>query len=124
MKHLFLISIVFWVSIDSLLAQKDKNSDSLISFGKDFNPGQPLVVIDGDVYDSIRLATYRASAINKNQITLRDRSQSMMLAIPGDPDDIETIAVLKNETAVNLYGDKAKNGVLIINTKKAKDKSN
>jgi len=125
MKQLFLISFVLWLSIGCLLAQKDQNSDSLISFGKDFSPGQlhPLVVIDGDVFDSLRLATYVAFAINKNQITLRDRSRSTILTIPGNPDDIETITVLKNETAVNLYGEKAKNGVLVINTKGAKNKA-
>lgn len=35
-----------------------------------------------------------------------------------NPDDIESISVLKEESATELYGDKAKNGVILINSKK------
>ena len=113
MKHVFLFSFVLWLSIDSLLAQKEQNSGSGISFRNNFNPGQsqPLVVIDGFVYDSLRLATDGPLAISKNPIMYIN------------PDDIEAFTILKNETAVYLYGDKAKNGVLVITTKKAKDKT-
>ena len=113
MKHVFLFLFVLLLSIDSLHAQKEQNSDSGISLRNKRDPGQPppLVVIDGFAYDSLRLATYGTPAINKNQITNIN------------PDDIETIAVLKNETAVYLYGDKTKYGVIIITTKKVKDKS-
>ncbi|MFD2284761.1 TonB family protein [Pedobacter petrophilus] len=37
-----------------------------------------------------------------------------------NPNDIESINVLKNNTAINLYGLKAKDGVLLVTTKKVK----
>lgn len=40
-----------------------------------------------------------------------------------NPDDIASINVLKNESATSIYGDKGKNGVVIISTKKAKENS-
>jgi TonB-dependent SusC/RagA subfamily outer membrane receptor len=35
-------------------------------------------------------------------------------------DDIESISILKDESARKLYGDKGKNGVIVIKTKKGK----
>ena len=40
-----------------------------------------------------------------------------------DPNNIESITILKDKTAVAIYGSKATKGVIIINTKK-KDKKN
>jgi TonB-dependent SusC/RagA subfamily outer membrane receptor len=37
-----------------------------------------------------------------------------------DPDDIETISVLKDASSTSLYGSRAANGVVIITTKKGK----
>jgi TonB-dependent SusC/RagA subfamily outer membrane receptor len=37
-----------------------------------------------------------------------------------NPKDIESISVLKDNSATALYGDKGKNGVVVITTKKAK----
>lgn len=39
-----------------------------------------------------------------------------------EPNDIESISVLKGESATSLYGDKGKNGVVLINTKEASKK--
>jgi TonB-linked SusC/RagA family outer membrane protein len=39
-----------------------------------------------------------------------------------NPDDIESISVLKGPNAAALYGSRAANGVIVINTKKAKQK--
>ena len=36
-------------------------------------------------------------------------------------EDIDSISVLKNQSAVKLYGEKAKNGVILITTKKGKE---
>ena len=113
MKALFLISVVLFLSIDSALAQKEQNSSAGSPDDKNVNAGRPLVVIDGSVYDSL---VDDALAINKNRIWLRDASRSMF-SIPANPDDIEAFTFLKDDTAVSLYGDKAKNGVLIITTK-------
>ena len=57
----------------------------------------PLVVVDGQV------ANVDLSAIN--------------------PDDIESLTVLKDAAATSLYGVRASNGVIVIVTKKAKDKT-
>lgn len=35
-----------------------------------------------------------------------------------EPQDIESMSVLKDKSATEIYGDKAKNGVIIIRTKK------
>lgn len=39
-----------------------------------------------------------------------------------EPNSIENITVLKNKPAINIYGDKGKNGVVIVKTKTIKDK--
>ncbi|MBB6236750.1 TonB-dependent SusC/RagA subfamily outer membrane receptor [Pedobacter sp. AK013] len=41
-----------------------------------------------------------------------------------DPSSIESIAILKNSSATTLHGDKGKNGVVVITTKKATSKKN
>lgn len=51
--------------------------------------------------------------LNGNEITAKD----MKLL---NPSDIESIAVLKDQSATTLYGAKATNGVVVITTKKAK----
>ena len=51
--------------------------------------------------------------LNGNEITAKD----MKLL---NPSDIESIAILKDQSATALYGAKATNGVVIITTKKAK----
>jgi TonB-dependent SusC/RagA subfamily outer membrane receptor len=35
-----------------------------------------------------------------------------------NPSDIESITVLKDENAMSIYGEKGKNGVIVIKTKK------
>jgi TonB-dependent SusC/RagA subfamily outer membrane receptor len=61
--------------------------------------GKPLIVIDGIVY------------------TDQDILNSL------NPDDIDSISILKEETAVRIYGEKGKNGVIIITTKSNKEKN-
>lgn len=39
-----------------------------------------------------------------------------------DPNDIESISVLKNKSAIAIYGDKGINGVILITTKEAESK--
>ena len=106
MKHAFLISFVLCLVVDSLMAQKETNPSSSISFRFDLVQARPLIVIDGFVCDSTRLNTISTLAKNVHQIT------------DINPDDVDTITVLKNDTAVNLYGEMARKGVLIITTKK------
>lgn len=60
---------------------------------------QTLYVIDGIVYDSSNYDNTNSNAISFN------------------PDDIESISVLKDSIASALYGIRGKNGVIIITTK-------
>ena len=59
------------------------------------NVKKALIIVDGEVKEGMNLS----------QIS---------------PETIESITVMKNETAIAEYGDKAKDGVIIITTKKNK----
>ena len=67
---------------------------------------QPLYVIDG-------------VAIANNDVTSGLKSQSVLASI--NPDDIESMTILKDAAAASLYGSRAANGVIIITTKKGKE---
>lgn len=65
---------------------------------------QPLYVVDG------------VPITNDSMISSGVRSQSVLSTI--NPDDIESMTVLKDAAASSLYGSRAANGVIIITTKK------
>ncbi len=67
---------------------------------------QPLIILDGNIMD----AQYDRMAAHEGFFN------NLIAGI--DPDNIESIQVLKNGTA--LYGAKGSNGVIIINTKRGK----
>lgn len=71
---------------------------------------QPLFVIDGILIDN------STTAIN-DQGSLRGLSNR---AADINPDDIESISILKGGAATALYGQAGSNGVVVINTKTAK----
>ncbi|BDD10036.1 SusC/RagA family TonB-linked outer membrane protein [Fulvitalea axinellae] len=66
----------------------------------------PLYVIDGIIVE------------NSNQSTITDTEQSPLSQI--NPDDIESISILKDASATALYGSRGANGVVVITTKKGK----
>lgn len=66
---------------------------------------QPLYVVDGIPVLS-----------DKDDITSGLKSQSILATL--NPDDIESMTVLKDAAAASLYGSRAANGVIIITTKK------
>jgi TonB-linked SusC/RagA family outer membrane protein len=73
---------------------------------------QPLFVIDGMQIDN----SDGSNGVNKNGgLDLGNGASDI------NPDDIETIDVLKGPNAAALYGSRAANGVIIITTKKAKE---
>jgi TonB-dependent SusC/RagA subfamily outer membrane receptor len=81
---------------DTLKASKEKGSSIVIKMdgaGAKTNGQKPLYVLDGEVI-----------------------SESIMSVI--DPNKIEAINVLKGPSATALYGDKGKDGVILITTKK------
>ncbi len=67
---------------------------------------RPLYVIDGIAVDA---GTDLSSTV---------KSSSLMATI--NPDDIESVTVLKDAAAASLYGSRAANGVILITTKKGK----
>ena len=98
-------------------------SDIIIRGISSLNPGannQPLVVIDGmPVNNSTVVASVIPSAgSNGIQAGSNDQFAFANRGLDINPDDIESISVLKGAGATALYGLQAANGVLIITTKK------
>ena len=69
---------------------------------------QPLFVVDGVPINN----SYRSSQGNSTGVDPSNR------AIDINPDDIESLTVLKGPSATALYGIQAANGVIVITTKK------
>ena len=73
---------------------------------------QPLYVVDGIPYDVAAMAFDDNANFNNNQTTN---------ALAGiNPNDIESIEVLKDASATAIYGSRGANGVIIITTKRGK----
>ncbi|MGE4586024.1 MAG: SusC/RagA family TonB-linked outer membrane protein [Mangrovibacterium sp.] len=74
-----------------------------------FNSGtQPLYVIDG-------------IPITSGKFGMREDEDQTINPLAGlNPNDIESISVLKDATATSIYGARAANGVIVINTKSGK----
>jgi TonB-linked SusC/RagA family outer membrane protein len=79
---------------------------------------QPLFVVDGVPIDNSM--EYSGNPDNLSNNLLEGVNYSNR-AIDINPDDIETISVLKGGAATALYGMKAANGVVLISTKKGKN---
>lgn len=75
---------------------------------------KPLWVIDGVVLEDV-------VNIASDQLTTGDPSTLISSSVAGlNVDDIENITVLKDASATALYGARAKDGVIVITTKKGK----
>jgi len=76
--------------------------------------------------DSIRVISGLSSIVKTNNFLLIIDGKEIEMGSKGElndsikPEDIESINVLKDEAAIKLYGDKGKNGVVQIITKKKK----
>jgi TonB-linked SusC/RagA family outer membrane protein len=75
---------------------------------------QPLMVVDGVILEDLNAAT-ADDIITGNANTLTTSSIAGI-----NPDDIESYQVLKDASATALYGTRAKNGVIVITTKRGK----
>ncbi|HEY4060341.1 MAG TPA: TonB-dependent receptor [Puia sp.] len=84
-----------------------------------FSGSEPIYVIDGVVIDgnASQQASTNGGLINASP-TPQETSFSALASI--NPNDIETIDVLKDASATSIYGSRAANGVVIITTKKGK----
>jgi len=83
----------------------------------------PLYVIDGVPYPSLTLPTgvsspNGGSGSNANTLGIRGGNGNPLNFI--NPQDIESIDVLKDASATAIYGSRAANGAIIITTKKGK----
>jgi len=79
---------------------------------------QALFVVDGVPFDNTATSSYTSEDINQRAGTGGYDYGSNSADI--NPDDIETVTVLKGAAASALYGSRASNGVILITTKKGK----
>ena len=75
---------------------------------------QPLFVVDGVIYDNSTSVTGNTGTdgLSRSNTTYSNRVMDI------NPEDIETLSVLKGAAAAALYGSRAADGVIIITTKK------
>ncbi|MBQ8336864.1 MAG: SusC/RagA family TonB-linked outer membrane protein [Bacteroidaceae bacterium] len=77
----------------------------------------PLIVVDGvPMTNSIRGQASSPESLTSSNVTEGSDYMSMI-----NPDDIESMNVLKGANAAALYGSRAANGVIMITTKKGKE---
>lgn len=75
---------------------------------------QPLMVVDGVILEDL-------NAVSADDIITGNANTLTASSIAGiNPDDIESYQVLKDASATALYGTRAKNGVIVITTKRGK----
>lgn len=74
------------------------------------NSGEPLIVVDGVVLNNTRNTNIFNSGNGTRYNPMADIN----------PNDIESVDVLKDASAAALYGSRAANGVIVITTKKGK----
>lgn len=75
---------------------------------------QPLFVVDGIIYDNstVNSGNSGTDGVTKTATTFGNRVMDI------NPDDIESMSILKGAAASALYGSRAADGVVIITTKK------
>ncbi|HYI01930.1 SusC/RagA family TonB-linked outer membrane protein, partial [Hyalangium sp.] len=82
----------------------------------------PLYVIDGVIISDVAIASgifaVTASTGGSNPQPTQDSQVNRVADI--NPNDIESIEILKGASAAAIYGSKASNGVVIINTKRGR----
>ena len=81
--------------------------------GKD---NQPLIVVDGIVYDN------SSSVVGNSAFdgSMKSATTSSNRLMDLNPEDIESMSVLKGPAASALYGSRAANGVILVTTKSGK----
>lgn len=80
----------------------------------DGRQNQPLFVVDGVIYDNSTSVTGNTGTdgLSRSNTSYSNRVMDI------NPEDIETLSVLKGSAAAALYGSRAADGVVIITTKK------
>ncbi|MFN4144765.1 MAG: SusC/RagA family TonB-linked outer membrane protein [Runella sp.] len=82
---------------------------------------QPLFVVDGIIISNSTFAGNALPSAGSNSPGNSEQFSNTNRAADINPDDIESINVLKGAGATALYGQRAANGVIIITTKKGKN---
>ena len=85
--------------------------------GSENRDNQPLFVVDGIIYDNSS-SVGGNSAFDGSMASATTTSNRVMDI---NPEDIESMSVLKGPAASALYGSRAANGVVLITTKKGKE---
>ena len=78
---------------------------------------QPLFVVDGLIYDNstVNAGNSGTDGVTKTNTTFSNRVMDI------NPDDIESMSILKGAAAAALYGSRAADGVVVITTKKGSE---
>ena len=78
---------------------------------------QPLFVVDGIIYDNstVNGGNSGTDGVTKTATTFSNRVMDI------NPDDIESMSILKGAAAAALYGSRAADGVVVITTKKGSE---
>lgn len=78
---------------------------------------QPLFVVDGIIYDNSTVVTGNSGTdgMTRSNTTFSNRVMDI------NPEDIESLSVLKGAAAAALYGSRAADGVVVITTKKGSE---
>jgi TonB-linked SusC/RagA family outer membrane protein len=80
---------------------------------------QPLYVIDGIIVDNTQIANgITAITQSARQNTPSSQDQRVNRAADLNPNDIESIQILKGPSASSIYGSRGSNGVIVITTKR------
>ncbi|MDQ8006556.1 MAG: SusC/RagA family TonB-linked outer membrane protein [Pedobacter sp.] len=77
---------------------------------------KPLIIVDGIPFDNSSNQSGASTLVNNNAVSNR--------AVDLDPNNIESMEVLKSAAAAALYGSRAANGVIVITTKSGKTGTN
>jgi TonB-linked SusC/RagA family outer membrane protein len=83
---------------------------------------EPLWVIDGVVMSNLAIPNGQnviTEAIPGNDASVQDNATNRIADL--NPDDIESVEVLKGASAAAIYGSKASNGVIIITTRRGRE---
>ena len=85
--------------------------------GSENRDNQPLFVVDGVIYDNSTQVVGNTAFDGSGSAYTTSSNRVMDI----NPEDIESMSILKGPAASALYGSRAANGVILITTKKGKD---
>lgn len=82
--------------------------------------GDPLYVVDGVLVSNASIGGGLASITRSTGTTSSAQDQAVNRLADLNPNDVESIEVLKSAAATAIYGSRATNGVVVITTKRGK----